>query len=1367
MTKRLILSLIGMMFCLITWSITTPEEGKYYRIVNQNPEKSITTEGIRRGFVITENGNNHTLTCEEPGADDRYDQLWYYTNKKFRNAKTQRYITSLSRSVQAVTAVSGTTVTLTDKSSYFLLTCGMQIHADGSNKIVGWNDEGNKSNWWDFEEIEVNEEDLAVVQAQYKKEQEEKTALESIAAKNSTYAPIVEGYFTDAACTELKAEHAAKTDAQMKETMAADGLPEEVQAIVLRIKNKWADEFNPAMSAKFRVQSYKCYTQSGAKSLPKATQLSDQNNPTGIWTNTLQLMYVFVDNDIPAGTSLRIASSDGPEVSRVWWNNGSELHKGMNTFYCSSENAYQWIMYTAPAAIGSRIDRFPEIKIHIEGGRVLGYADIAGLDEDAANAEYEATLKNAKAIMADAQVSTKKVNFAVKGERGLMLYPVDAYDQIWSDKAWNGKVYGYKIYKSMKFYDNVLMWEWSAMGWQDRAYNGEATAEKTRENLAAGIGDSWYPSYINNLAPTMMLYAGKNPYSSDGYTCMPSVGAIESSYNAERADFDTWCVGHESGHNNQSTINLPSSMESSNNYFSNIITYLNGYRMSRGMTFMENMSYYESNTIFPLRDISITLRMYFNLYLYYHRAQNNMAFTQRLHQLLRADGMTFGGNGWYDGPEGGANRGSASTSWLKFYEKACEAAQEDLTEYFRLWGFFIPVTDAYCGDYSSYYITCTQKDIDAAIARVKKKGYPENKQIMFIEDRLKPQLRYDVWATGTEIKPTNDGRLGFDEAKLKEWYGDIGYVDEYMSGKASAADYSFSAVGRNVTMKGTGGVGFIVYDDDNNIVYMSNRLKFTLPAAVAAKPYHIVTIQGDGVEVPARDALENGTTEELKDALQAAIDASKDYTSICDDKTVGFYSTESLSTLNTLVAQGENAITTSAEDQYKAMAQQIGSEIINVSLNAKKNELKTNAVYTLRNFEFKGKGGKSYLSGTDASAVNDANSENSQWLFVPTADGKYNLQCRGTLKLISNVGDNGAFKTEAESTSAAYAINVAEAPNGTFYLQFVNADNKTRCINETPSWNGIISWSEGDGSRWYISEVEEIEGITGEELNALIAETKSLIEQAGTITTAVQKLPLQCTDANAPYYIKTNREDSAYPIANLIDSNKATTFRTKSGGTNMHNFTVDLGEGNEANYLRLTCITSQDMDGHSPRTIIAMPSTGMSTGFVSAEKTEFTALPAGTTAQESYYRDTKEAAKPYRYWRFQVSEINTNSAETRPYFSLAYIQLRTLVATVTLNDKYSTLDTKYLKAANNACTAAQNKLNVLNTLLSNQNNYDELKAAFDALLAAMEEIAPTGITGVDASVQNNGYIYDISGRRVANTNKAGIYIIGGKKVVVK
>ena len=1356
MNKRLSLSLLGLLISMLTaMAITQPEDGKYYRIVNQNPDKSVNTEGVRHGFVITENTTSHLLRCEEPGSNTKYNQIWKYTNKKFQNAHSEYCIASQgSTSAQFFTTKTGSTINITDKGTYFLLTAGMQIHADGSNNIVGWNDEGNTSNHWDFEEVTIDEEALAIVHEQYQKEQAEKAALEAIAAKSSTYSKIIAGYFNDVACTELNEVCAAKTDDQMKEMMTADGLPEQVQTIVLRIKNKWNDELNPEMSARFRVANYKCYTQQGIKHQVKSTQLGDQNNPTGIWTNSLQLMYVFVGDEIPEGTSLRIVGGSGAEVDRQYWDGGTALHKGLNIIYCGNENSYQWIMYTAPGDLTKNIDRFPTLKIHIEGGDVLGYADIAGLGEDEANALYEATLKHANAMMKAKGVSTKNMNFAVKGERGLFLWPVDAYNQIWSDKAWNGKVYGYKIWKSMKFYDNVLMWEWSAMGWQDRVEAGEATPDKTRENLSAGGGDALYPSKINNLAATMMYYAGKNPYSSDNYTCMPSVGAIESSYNAERADFDTWCVGHESGHNNQGTINLPSSMESSNNYFSNIITYLNGYRMSRGMTFMENMDYVKDNVIFPHRSISMTLRMYYNLYLYYHRAQHNMAFSQKLHKLLRNDPMTFGGNGWYDGPSGGANRGSAVNSWIKFYEKACEAAQEDLTEYFRLWGFFIPVKDAYCGDYSSYYITLTQSEIDAAIARVKKKGYPENKQIMFIEDRLIPQQRFDVWAKEGDIKPTNDGNLNFNEAKLKEWYGDLGQVDDYIEGQGiKAENYSYVVSGTNVTLTGKGGVGIIVYNENGEIAYMSNRLTFSLPTDVAISNYTIKVINGDGTEVEAIDQTVGGKEGQVAAVLQEVINQTTKYTSMVDESgcKVGYYLPTAVATLNALVDEATKAIASQDVSNYVNIYNQLNAEIEKVSTSGEKVTISANGLYTIKN-NSRGR----YLTNEESTSAT-ADGDNAKWAFVKNGSNYY-LQNYESMKLI-----NGIYSVDASTLGAANTIKVVDAGNGCWYLKTNNSEGKEQCLNNTPSGERMIGWSEDGGSQWYITKVREIQTVTKADIEALISDTKALVAKAGTITTGYKKMDLQCTNKDAANYVKTNKENTSFPIANLIDGNKTTDFYTKKETSSIpHNFTIDLGEENSANCIRLTITTPSN--GLSPKTIVVTPGE-TSLKYNTSQQTKWTDLPDGVSSQVTKAYDTNETDKYYRYWRFQVTEVNGSTASQ---FGLAEIQLRILNIEAAMNPGYESLEKSLLVNTENAAKNASSKLGTIDTPLSCMDIFNNLKAAYDALQEAISALSPDAINSIDASKdEENTEIFDLSGRRVGAVTKSAIYVINGKKTLIK
>ena len=736
MNKRLILSFFGMFICAMVMAITTPEKGKYYRIVNLNPEKASNVEGVSEQYAISEDKTSHALStvAQDEDSKGRYAQIWYCktassTTAQFYNARTHQYLAAVSTSTQAYTASSGT-LTLENKSTYFLLKNSHYYHSDGSNNVVGWDETSNVSDHWDFEEVTVDLTVMNAVYQAYLKEAQEKAALEKIAAKSDTYDPLIRAYFNDYACTDLKTTYASMSDDDFKAQMTSDGITEEeVQNMVLRIKNKWSTECDATQSAKFRVQEYTCYPRADeAKSYTKATQISDMNNITGIWTNSLQLLYVFVDSDIPSNASLRISQTSGDQ-GRSWYSSGTALKKGLNILYCSEDMANNWIMYTVPFSSAKPITDYPKIKIHIEGGNVIGYMNTLDengepLSETDCNALWKTQLTYANKVLKAngvTDLASDRIDYAVKGERGMMFFPVECYNRIWATTPYNASyTTNYNIYKSIRFFNNVLKWEWGTMGITKRILEGEGAPSKSRENMEGGYNIQ--PTYVNNLACGMMIWeGGKNPYSSDGYTSMPGVGAVESSYNAERADFDVWCVGHESGHNNQGTINLPSSMESSNNLFSNICQYQSGYRLSRGMTFMENMDYIPKNTQFAQRSISMTLRMYFNLYLYYHRAKYNTKFYPTLHKMLRDDPMYFGGDGWWAGAgdgNGGANMGKSSNSWLKFYEKVCDAAQEDLTEYFRMWGFFIPSKDAqyavkntnngkwyvYCGDYSSYYI---------------------------------------------------------------------------------------------------------------------------------------------------------------------------------------------------------------------------------------------------------------------------------------------------------------------------------------------------------------------------------------------------------------------------------------------------------------------------------------------------------------------------------------------------------------------------------------------------------------------------------------------------------------------------------------
>lgn len=1375
MKKTFLLSLLGIILSL-TAMAQLPESGKYYRIVN-----------VSKGSAITEDLNSNALSADTKGSNTQYNQLWRLVNSKLQNAQTLRYFSTLSTSVQGYTSATGTTVSFEQKDNGYVIICGQPAHADNGNAIVGWYDKGNQNSWWKFEEVTVDAQALKDAQNDYRDQVAEKVALMEIVNNAATITPIVEGYFSNKACTSLKSEFASMTDDEFKARMTADGLHELLQPMILNIKNKWKDEFNPALSERFRIRDYKIYSRcddaGNAGASPKnkwvATQMSDRNNPTGIWTDARQLICVFVEDEIPEGASLKIGQAAGSGVITGPFagdSGNTELHQGMNIIYCNLNYTTHWILYTCAADYDKPLSTYPEIKIHIEGGDVLGYVNKTSGNEEATNAEYKEVLGNAIALMKSKNADMNAINFSVKGERGLFEFPVECYRQVWSDAS----KYGYKIYKSLDFYDKVLKWEWSNMGWQDRVENGEA--DNQLENLAPGGGDAVYPTYVNNLAPTMQS-AGGNPYSGNSHTGMPGIWAVESSYNAERADFDTWCCGHESGHNNQHTINLPSSMESSNNYFSNIITSQYGYRMSRGWSFKQNYEYVAKKTIFPHRDISITLRMYYNLWLYYHQAGKNKQFSPKLFKLLRADRMEFGGEGWHSGEHGGANKGNATTSWLKFYEKVCEAAGEDLTEYFRMWGFLTPTSEAggddiekinnryyaYCGDYSSYYIHCEQSDIDAAIARVKAKGYPENLQIMFIEDRQIPRQRHDPWATTGSMKPTNWGELWTQEQLAAE-YGNVGDVLTYIDGSANTSEYTYILSGNTITLKGKGGVGFIVYDKDGNNAFMSNCYEFEIPASLAAAGFTIKCINADGTSSEVTDGANDATPAEKLEILQNAIAMSAGYTSMEDatGKKVGFYSSEVIATLKGLVEDARNAISSGNVDNYLALANSINAEILRLQAEDPSLHIVPNAMYNITCKRQNG-GSTRYLTANSSKLLTatSGSSNAGKWAFVPANDkndGTYYMQNRSNSKLagatLNEKGKvNGTCMLDERGQKLA-EVKVEALGNGVFGLR---PKNETY-VNMDPS-NNIAIWGSADeGSQWYITLAEEFDEVTDEMMDGQIQLAQDLVADICDYNVVQTKYDLQVTDASQPGYLSTNQPGpSNYPLSNAIDASKTSFFMSKkdnNDATEPHHLKVDLGQGKSTKSMQFYIYGSRNQNYAKTINVYGSNSGSAWTKVATVEidKLAFTSnIIKPTTA--------------YRYWRLDVVSTTGKYTDTSayPWFTATDFAIYDAKEEVTMKDGFESITTtNIINIVKRIGDAQAQTAKEFRTMLTDYIAYSQLKTMYDQLYQKAAAIDPTvGIDGIEADEAegNHNEIYDLSGRRLDKVTGKGVFIIGGKKVI--
>ncbi|MBQ0089573.1 MAG: leucine-rich repeat protein, partial [Prevotellaceae bacterium] len=234
------------------------------------------------------------------------------------------------------------------------------------------------------------------------------------------------------------------------------------------------------------------------------------------------------------------------------------------------------------------------------------------------------------------------------------------------------------------------------------------------------------------------------------------------------------------------------------------------------------MNDYANHTQFSQRNISSRMRMYYQLFLYYHMARKNTSFYPNLFKALREDPLAL-----WKSPNQGV---------LKFAEKACEIAQEDLTDFFRAWGFFEPVDNVKISDYGTYYMTVTQEEIDATLAKLAK--YPKkNTEILFIEDRVTP-----LKTTGFLTTPGLDRK----ESAAPGEYANMGQFTDYQ-GTPSRGEYNYIQSDTLFAAIGKGGVGFIVKDKDDKIIYGSNTYSFCVPTSLLDENISIYSIDADGM----------------------------------------------------------------------------------------------------------------------------------------------------------------------------------------------------------------------------------------------------------------------------------------------------------------------------------------------------------------------------------------------------------------------------------------------------------------------------------------------------------------------------------------
>jgi hypothetical protein len=337
-------------------------------------------------------------------------------------------------------------------------------------------------------------------------------------------------------------------------------------------------------------------------------------------------------------------------------------------------------------------------------------------------------------------------------------------------------------------------------------------------------GDAFFPQYYNN--PNFAIEGeatdGGFANSASFRTMYNTAGCVQSSFDVSRtADFDDWCAAHECGHNNQGAITVEGGTEVSNNLFSNYIRFHTGLITSSGSPFATIMDEYARHEPFFTRPLDSQMRMYWQLYLYYHLAQRNTSFYPTLFKALREDPLTL-----Y----------SSDTGCLKFVRKVCEIVQEDLTDFFRVWGFFQPLSNYVVNDYGAHYMTVRQADIDKTLAEISK--YPtKNREILFIEDRVDYVLTTGFITTAGQKRRESD-QVG--------QCGDVGQFTSYMPGACAPSEYTYLQADSLYALEGEGGLGFMVLDEFNNLLFAANAKNFCIPSSMFNVQCSMYSLDADG-----------------------------------------------------------------------------------------------------------------------------------------------------------------------------------------------------------------------------------------------------------------------------------------------------------------------------------------------------------------------------------------------------------------------------------------------------------------------------------------------------------------------------------------
>ena len=786
--------------------VSSIADGRYYRLLSNAYEGKTMGENANGGLDLV-------ATEVDKSCYAYYAQLWQITGSNgtyhFKNLASGKSITAWPGKSQqwktgdnAANFYSGSTAS-GDSTVFWFATVNntsehKSLHAAGAsdqnNTVVGWQANSDASKWllW---LVDVTEEDVLNAEDWRK-------------ALNANVGNLFAEYFTDKACTQLKSEYASMTDDELRTAMSE--LPSMMYKEAISVKNdRWGDDETWSRYEKdFRIHEYEPYSAPGVwGSKLGFGDFGRLTQPTGIRLNAGEFAYLFVEqgvknSDAKLWVEMPVATNNtGPQ---------QVLNKGINKVTAAGDCELFITYQNTNTEV--RLSEHPNIKIHIVGGRCNGTFDMnrGHTDED-----WKWLKQN---MLKDTYLHMRS------GSHVFCTYS-------------DGMRSADKLVRGMQMIDYVF--------------------EAEERTMTTRFNDGYY-------RPMMTVWDKQsgNPSAGNSRVSWPGINPDLFNENTFRDGgwWTSWAYPHEVGHLHQRPLWLAGTREGSNEVLVQIYTTLWGKRTAKGAQSILATRFNKTGgtgwiDIFK-GDNLLAQKMWYQLWLYFYQ-KGDKDFFPRWIECINKRGNIQSRGSTADNPA------SISKDYMRAALAACEAAQTDLYEYFKVWGFFNYAenmngsTDAgvvSISDYESFYLKVPRKSVASEVAQMEAwkaemQGYEKKAPgIIFINSTAEQGkigedaevVKYFPALLGTNVTNYEAGKDS----------GCTGYYTHF--GKNEAKNLSFKISGTTITMTGSGAVGFKIYDNTGELIWISYNKTFETNNAIAEGikngTYSLVASLGDDTD---------------------------------------------------------------------------------------------------------------------------------------------------------------------------------------------------------------------------------------------------------------------------------------------------------------------------------------------------------------------------------------------------------------------------------------------------------------------------------------------------------------------------------------